>query len=329
METALASKPVMESQDAKAGLSRRVREQMKSGMHRLFRFGQRAGWDILPRHFYSGIPDIRQLDRTDKWKLPSSMVGVRGTCIESQLQFVKDCCPRELQERLRTLRPRDEASRLNGDEGYGPVEADFLFCFIASKRPRKIIQIGSGVSTAVTLLAAKEAGYRPEIICVDPFPTEYLLRLADQKQISLIREKAEEADLEILTDVASGDLLFVDSTHATRPGSDVNRIILEVLPRLRAGAFVHFHDIYFPYDYQTSLLTTLFFSGESTLLHAFLIGNAQYEIAASLSMMHHGCPEELKAILPAYHPAEMDHGLYTSRSPQGHFPSATWLRVRE
>ncbi|MCU1237860.1 MAG: methyltransferase family protein, partial [Candidatus Solibacter sp.] len=68
-------------------------------------------------------------------------------------------------------------------------------------------------------------------------------------------------------------------THAVRAGSDVNRIVLEVLPLIPSGFFVQFHDIYFPYDYQSSVLTTLFFSGESTLLHAFLIDNRRYSIA--------------------------------------------------
>ena len=51
-------------------------------------------------------------------------------------------------------------------------------------------------------------------------------------------------------------MLFVDATHTVKPGSEVNRIILDVLPRLDAGVFVHFHDIYFPYDYQRGLLSS-------------------------------------------------------------------------
>jgi len=57
--------------------------------------------------------------------------------------------------------------------GFGPTEADFLYCFIATKRPRKIVQVGCGVSTAVILLAAQEAGYKPEVVCIEPYPSRF------------------------------------------------------------------------------------------------------------------------------------------------------------
>jgi len=256
------------------------------------------------------------------------MVGVNGTALECQLQFVRECCPAALQGRLRQGGIHEYACKENGESGYGPTEADFLFCFIATKRPARIVQVGCGVSTAVILLAAKEAEYQPQITCIEPFPTPYLVRLAEGNRIRLIQEKAQEAGLEVFCGLDAGDLLFIDSTHAVRPGGEVNRLILEVLPRLKTGCLVHFHDIYFPYDYQSSVLTTLFFGGESTLLHAFLINNCRYSIAASLSMLHHGCPQELQSIFPNYRPAPMNDGLHLSPANPGHFPSATYLMVK-
>lgn len=306
---------------------RKLREQMKSGLHRLFVLGQRLGWDVLPRHFYSAIPDVRELRRSESWKRPSSMTGVAGADVDSQMSFLRACCLPPLLKRLRQGGIHEYASKENGQTGYGPVEADFLYCFIATKRPNRIVQIGCGVSTAVILLAAKEANYRPEIICVDPSPTSYLTRTAEQNLIELISKPAQEVGLEVLTSLDAGDLLFVDSSHTVRPGSEVNRIILEVLPRLPSGSFVQFHDIYFPYDYQSRVLTTLFFAGESTLLHAFLIDNKRYSIAVSLSMLHHACPHELQSVLTNYRPAAMRYGLHMMNDGPGHFPSATYLSV--
>jgi len=254
------------------------------------------------------------------------MSGVAGTDIESQISFARACCLPPLPDRLKQGGIYEHACRENGAVGYGPVEADFLFSFVTTKRPNKIVQVGSGVSTAVILLAALEAKYKPKVICVDPFPTEYLSRTAAKNIIELIAQPAQEVDINVLTGLDAGDLLFVDSTHALRPGSEVNRIILEVLPLLPSGSFVHFHDIYFPYDYQSQLLTTLFFGGESTLLHAFLIENRRYSIAASLSMLHHACPQELQRLLPSYRPTAMHHGLHAGGGT-GHFPSAAYLSV--
>ena len=305
-------------------LTRKLRGGIKASLHRVFVTGQRFGLDIVPRHFYSTIPDIRELQQTESWRNPQSMIGVGGADIGPQLQFLRQCCL-PFQERLRRGDIYADACRDNGEMGYGPVEAEVLFCFIARKRPKRIVQVGGGVSTAVILSAAKEVGFTPQVVCIDPFPNAYLLHMAENQLIELVQQKAEHVDLTLLTEVNPGDLLFIDSTHAVRPGSEVNRIVLEVLPRLPAGSFVHFHDIYFPYDYQSSTLTDLFFSGESTLLHAFLIDNRRYAIAVSLSMLHHTCPGDIHSVLPHYRPAVMDFGIWTEGC--GHFPSATYLNV--
>ncbi len=305
----------------------KLRRRLKSSLHAFFVLGQRLGWDILPRHFYSSIPDIRGLARNESWKRPSSMTGIAGADIESQLSFFRECCLPPLPERLRQGSIHEYACQENGASGYGETEADFLYCFITTKRPKKIVQVGCGISTAVILLAAKEANYQPQVICIDPFPTQYITRTAENKLIELIQKPAQEVDIDLLTNLHAGDLLFVDSTHTVRPGSEVNRIILEVLPRLPSGSFVHFHDIYFPYDYQSDVLSTFFFWGESTLLHAFLIDNRRYSIAVSLSMLHHACPQEMRLLLPNYDPAVMHHGLHRTAERLGHFPSATYLSV--
>jgi Methyltransferase domain len=310
-----------------ASAARKFRNGLKNWLHTAFVTGQKAGWDILPRHFYSSIPDISALRREEAWKKPSSMVGVSGADVACQMQFVRECCTPALLERVRQGGIHAHACQENGEPGYGAVEADFLFCFISSKCPRRIVQVGCGVSTAVILLAAKEAQYQPQITCIEPFPTAYLKRLAESRLIDLVPAKAQQVDLGIFSGLDAGDLLFIDSTHAVRPGSEVNRLILEVLPRLQPGCFVHFHDIYFPYDYQSVVLTTLFFGGESTLLHAFLINNAHYSIAASLSMLHHACRQEMQAIFPNYRPAAMHYGLHLEPGGSGHFPSSIYLAV--
>jgi Methyltransferase domain len=307
--------------------ARKLREHAKSYMHGAFLLGQRLGWDVLPRHFYSSIPDIPKLQRAQFWRTASSMIGVNGADLSSQMAFLRECCTPGLQQRLKQSDIHHQAGQENGEPGgFGPVEANFLFCYIATQRPPKIVQVGCGVSTAVILQAARETGYSPKIVCVDPFPSNYLLHLQNERFIELVTRPAEEVDLEILTDIGAGDLFFVDSTHAIRPGCEVNRIVLEILQRLPAGARVHFHDIWWPYDYQPSLMTNLFFHGESTLLHAYMIGNSRYAIAVSLSMLHHGCPREMQSVLPNYQPAATNHGLWRVKG-QGHLPTSTYLSV--
>src|SRR5208337_5601219 len=206
----------------------------------------------------------------------------------------------------------------------GVIEAEVLHAFVRRHRPKRVVQVGCGVSTSVIVRAAMLAGYQPEIVCVEPYPSAFLTSAERRGLIKLHKEGAEECPRDVLTGLAEGDLLFVDSTHTVKPGSEVNRIILDVLPRLPAGTFIHFHDIYFPYDYQRSLLMgELFYQNESTLLHSFLIGNAHCGIVLSLSMLHYGAPQRIAAVIPHYDPQRNSDGLRTAGGK--HFPSATYL----
>ncbi len=308
-------------------IKRRTKDFLRRVFAKAFAIGQVIGVDILPRHFYSEIPDLPKLRKTQDWRQPRSMFGVGGADIGDQLAFVRECCAPELIERVRVHEIYGDACQGNG-LGYGPIEADFLYCFVTTKVPRQVVQVGAGVATAVLLRAAQDAGRPMSITCIDPYPTRFLREAAQQGTICLREEEAQRTPLEVFTSLEKGDLLFVDSTHAVRPGSEVNRIVLEVLPRLQAGTFAHFHDIYFPYDYGRSLLSgAIFFYNESTLLHAFLVNNSRFAIRASLSMLHYACPDDLRELLPNYRPCPNDDGLKGSHRSDLHFPSSTYLEV--
>ena len=303
-----------------------ARDFGKKQLRTLFNVGQRVGVDVLPRHFYSSIPDVFDLRRHDYWKHPRSMVGISGATVHEQLQLLRECSSPQWQGLQRERRIHAEACESNGVHGFGEIESDFLFSFIATKQPKRVVQVGAGVSTAVVLAAAEEAGYGLDLLAIDPYPTPYLRKASAEHRITLIADRAQNVPLSTLTGPQAPDLLFVDSTHTVKVGSEVNWIILEVLPRLPAGTFVHFHDIFFPYDYQRDLQSSVFFWSESSLLHAFLIGNSRYTLRLSMSMLHYQCPNELRNCLPNYRPQRDEHGLMDARHPDGHFPSSAYLQ---
>lgn len=303
-----------------------MKRQFKKIARFLFEKLQILGIDLLPRHFYSEIPDIKKLRENGFWKHPRTMVGINGVEINEQLEFLKNCCSRDLIERQKRKDIYIKACQMNGEAGFGRIESDFLFCFIRAMRPARIIQVGAGLSTAVISLATKESGYRPAITVIDPYPTKFLEKASREGEIKLIEKEAQRLPLKTFLDLEEGDLLFIDSTHTVKPGSEVNFLILEVLPRLRKGVYVHFHDIYFPYDYKRDLLSdALFFSNESVLLQAFLSQNYNYRIMLSMSMLHYATPDELKKYLPNYIPQVNNFGLKTNIEPEGHFPSSSYL----
>ncbi len=306
-------------------MKRAVKNALKKCVMHIFHVGQRFGVDILPRHFYSEIPDIRKLKNTEHWRKPFSMIGIAGVDIDAQMTFVAQTVSPALVKELPALDVHHKACVRNGESGYGRVEADFLYAFVSQYRPAKIMQIGCGVSTAICLAAAKAAHYQPEIICIEPYPSDFLKQAEASGEIRLIEKPVELLEYTILNELEAGDFFFVDSTHTLGPGGEVSRIILEMLPRLAKDVYVHFHDIVFPYDYQGDILdSALFFWHETSLLHAFLTGNTNIKVLASLSMLHHAKQTELQNYLPNYQPRISSLGV-TVR--EGDFPSSIYLQV--
>lgn len=302
-----------------------LKHHVKRLMRQTFEVGQQFKVDILPRHFYSEIPDIRQLRSNQAWRRPRNMGYIAGSDLQSQQAFVAFCTEGLAPSMTSTSLHQRACQTNNLSEGFGPIEADFLYCFVRTQKPLRIVQIGCGVSTAICIIAAADAGYQPEIICIEPYPTPFLVQQSKAGTLRLITEKFEDVQQPIAEMLREGGLFFVDSSHTLGPAGEVSQIICDTLPTLASGTWVHFHDILFPYDYSPDILTSeLFFCHETALLQAFLTNNSRFSIAASLSMLHHGCPVELAQFLPNYRPGTFDQGL---RVTAGHHPSSIYLRV--
>jgi hypothetical protein len=239
-----------------------------------------------------------------------------------------ETCPPELAATLPTLGLYQYAATENGAVGFGPIETDLLYCFVRTRKPRRMMQIGAGASTSVVLRAAKEAGAPIDVSCVDPFPTDYLRELHAKGDIVLRDVPVQELSASEFAALGPGDVLFIDSTHTVSPGSDVNYLILEVLPRLAKGVFVHFHDVTLPYDYMPSVLSRdLFFWSESVLLHAYLADNPRFEIRLGCAMIHDKALKRAQEIIPTYNnPMKTVRGL-ADADAGGDFPASIWLEV--
>ncbi|HEY8681920.1 MAG TPA: class I SAM-dependent methyltransferase, partial [Rhodanobacter sp.] len=163
---------------------------------------------------------------------------------------------------------------------FGTADARAAFCLLQKIRPRRIVEVGSGYSTLLmTDINAQFLDGRTSIICVEPYPRPFMQGLHEAGKIELIQKRAQEVPAELFDSLADGDLLFIDSSHVSKTGSDVNRLILQVLPRLAAGVYIHVHDIFFPIDYPKDWVIEHGFSwNEQYLLQALLIGNDQFEV---------------------------------------------------
>ena len=153
----------------------------------IFELFQYVGIIVLPNHFYSQIPSIKNLKSETYWRDANSMFGINGADLTNQLDFIKGCISKELSIEIPKKQICLTAVKENAvDEGYGIIEADLLYAFVRTYKPKKIIQIGCGVSTSIILRACKDENYNAEIICVEPFPTSFLKRAAESNKIKLL-----------------------------------------------------------------------------------------------------------------------------------------------
>ena len=208
-----------------------------------------------------------------------------------------------------------------GADGYGPVEAHVHHCVLRRYQPARMVEIGSGVSTVV----ARRALERVEFTAIEPYPTEALRQFCRENSVNLVEQPAQRAALNAAKTLKSGDVLFIDSSHAVKPAADAPYLVTEIIPRLHPGVIIHVHDIHFPYGYQPNALTSPFIWAETWLWWALLIQNPHLRLLASLSWLHDEQSDKLVQFFPDYSPRKMINGLFPEQQEGAHYPSSLWL----
>ena len=179
-------------------------------------------------------------------------------------------------------------------------DAEYLYNIIRHFKPRKMIEIGSGYSTLISIEAflknqIQNTNYKYEHICIEPYEQPWL----EKTPAVIIREKVENMDIALFESLGKNDILFIDSSHIIRPQGDVLFEILEILPNLKSGVLVHIHDIFSPKDYlEKWILKEHLLWNEQYLLEALLTQNNDFEIIGSLNYLKHKYEEKLKAKCP-------------------------------
>ena len=125
------------------------------------------------------------------------------------------------------------------------LDAAAAYAIVRATRPRRIVEVGSGHSTRFLARAVADGGLATRITAIDPQPRASLAGLA----VQWVPQRVETVDAGSFAALEPGDILFIDSSHQLKPGSDVAFLMDEVLPRLASGVRVHFHDIFLPDDY--------------------------------------------------------------------------------
>ena len=186
------------------------------------------------------------------------------------------------------------------------ADATILFAMIGLVSPRRVIEIGSGFSSACLLDAIDHWGLdEVSVTCVDPDPARLrsVMRPDDHRRIELIEAPVQSLATDMFSALQAGDILFIDSTHVLKTGSDVQWELFTLLPILAPGVLVHFHDIHYPFEYPDPWIFDKNFSwNEIYALRAFLMYNSRFEIvvwgsclaAENPALLEQTCPLALQ-----------------------------------
>ena len=211
----------------------------------------------------------------------------------------------------------DSADSFNiNNKSFASGDAEFLYQLLRFTKPRKLVEIGSGNSTKIARIALiknqLESNSPCEHICIEPYEVPGLEGLDG---LTVIRSRVEDCEFDWPNILDSGDLLFIDSSHVIRPQGDVLKEYLQILPLLKAGVYVHIHDIFSPRDYLKSwVVDDVRFWNEQYLLEALLTNTNRYEVVAALNSLKHTHYDLLSRVCP-----------YMTKNRE---PGSIYLRVR-
>jgi len=254
-----------------------------------------------PGHFYSPFPDLEELRENEEeiFNIPESIPSVNLN-EESQLRLLASFA--DYYKELPFKDEKTEGFRYYFiNDKYGYSDAIYLYCMLRHVKPNRIIEVGSGYSSCVTL-DTNEHFLGNSLTCtfIEPYPEllESLLKDEERDKVQIIQRKLQEVSLDTFDSLEENDILFIDSTHVSKVHSDVNYIFFDILPRLKKGVYIHFHDIFFPFEYPKEWIYQGRAWTEDYLMRAFLQYNEAFEIILFGSYLGIFHAKEVGEVLP-------------------------------
>jgi hypothetical protein len=302
-------------------LIRQLREALELTQSNNFRFLSFAP----PGHFYSPIPDYSAIVSGSYTRFDADLKQIPGLNLN-------EACQLDLIERFSKYKsdipwPADGKNpelRYHFENiyfSYGDLIS--LYGMMRVFEPTRIIEVGSGFSSAAMLDTDQWfLNSSTEFTFIDPYPERLksLFRKEDLPHIKLIEQPVQTVSKTKFQDLEQNDILFIDSSHVSKTGSDVNYLIHRILPALKPGVIIHFHDIFWPFEYPKKWLKAGRAWNEAYLLLAFLQYNSAFEILFFNSWLENHHRDLLKQKIPLM--------LRQSELPMTFGNSSLWLRKK-
>jgi predicted O-methyltransferase YrrM len=235
-----------------------------------------------PGHFYSSIPDLEFVDRHRARLFDRAVSALPGIDTHDAEQLA-------LLEQLAAFYPElpfttDKSDGLRyyfENQFFRYADAIVLYSMLRQFRPRRVIEVGSGFSSSVMLdTNDKFLGRSVRFTFIEPEPSRLqdLINDDDKARNELIDAPVQDVPLDRFAALEANDILFIDSSHVAKVGSDVVHLLSYVLPALNHGVIVHFHDVFWPFEYPEEWIWEGRAWNEAYVLKAFLQFNSSFKI---------------------------------------------------
>ncbi len=299
-------------------VSRKLAGIRDFAIRKTFSIWEKLGFHVYANRFDSPIPDTRILKETI-WLNLSELVGINLNW-EKQFELLtvfRANFKNEYDKFPKNKTLTNHEYYLN-NRNFGSIDAEILYCMIRHFKPKRIFEIGSGYSTFLSAQAIQKnkqinPRYNCELVAIEPFPT-HVLSAGFPGLSELKAKRVQEIPLSEFQKLEENDILFVDSSHLLTIGSDVHYIYLEIIPRLKKGVLVHFHDIFWPHEYEKEwVLKDHIFWNEQYLLQSFLAFNDSFEVLWTGNYMKFKYPYKLEAAFNSFNQEES-------------WPCSLWMR---
>lgn len=241
-------------------------------------------------HFYSPIVSKKELQEFEDqiWENDSkNMIPGIDLNTEFQISLLK-----KFEEYYSEMPFEDDETNKHRyyfkNDSYSYSDAILLYSMIRHFKPNNIIEIGSGFSSAVMLDTRDLFNLKIDIQFVEPYPNllNNLLKGYHKDNCKVWDTKVQNVPLDEFRKLEENDILFIDSSHVSKTGSDVNFEIFNILPNLNSGVIIHFHDIFYPFEYPKQWVYEGRNWNEDYLLRAFLSYNSAFEILHFSQYIH-------------------------------------------
>jgi predicted O-methyltransferase YrrM len=251
-------------------------------------------------HFYSVVPSLATRNAFLTAELSDEVLGIalnaeqQFTLLQQFKPFHDSCIfPDQKTDPFRYyfLNP-----------AYSYTDGLTLHSMMRIFKPKRIIEIGSGFSSCM-MLDTNDHFFDGQIQCtfIEPYPELlHSLMQPEDAQYHVIGEGVQTVDTQLFTELQANDILFIDSTHVSKLGSDVNRILFDILPLLQSGVIIHFHDIFWPFEYPKEWIKEGRAWNEIYLLRAFLEFNSEFELLFFANYLHQHHQNWFQDNMPLY-----------------------------